>query len=146
MFLIKMSLQLISMSGCNNKSWAISAWPVADAIINGVLSNFKLNPKNDQNKKEFYEKIRFECHEKIRLECHEKIRLKCHEKIRFECHEKIRFEFYKKIRFEFYEKIRFAFYEKKRFEWYKCLNIKMLLQLISMFGFDNKIWTISVQP
>ena len=35
---------------------------------------FKLNSKNDQNKKEFYEKIRFESNEKIRFESNEKIR------------------------------------------------------------------------
>ena len=50
-----------------------------------------------------------------------------------------------KKRFECNEKIRFEYHEKIRFEWYKCQNIKMLLQLISMFGFDNKNWTISVQ-
>ena len=36
--------------------------------------------------------------------------------------------------------------KKKRFEWYKCLNMKTLLQLISIFGFDNKSWTISIRP
>ena len=41
---------------------------------------FKLNSKNDQNKKEFYDKIRFELNENIRFECNEKIRFECHEK------------------------------------------------------------------
>ena len=41
-FLIKMSLQLISMPGCDNRSLTISAWPAADAIINGVKSNFQI--------------------------------------------------------------------------------------------------------
>ena len=59
-------------------------------------------------------------------------------KIRFECNDKIRFELYKKIRFEFYKKIRFEFYE--------CFNIKTLLQLMSIFEFDNKSWTTSVWP
>ena len=51
-----------------------------------------------------------------------------------------------KKRFECDEKIRFEWNEKIVFEWYKCLNIKILLQLISISGFDNNNWTISVWP
>ena len=41
-FLVKMSLQLISMPGCDNKSLTISGRPLMDAIINGVVSNFQI--------------------------------------------------------------------------------------------------------
>ena len=41
---------------------------------------FKLNSKNDQNKKEFHEKIRFELNENTRFECNEKIRFEFYEK------------------------------------------------------------------
>ena len=34
-----MSLQLISIPRCDNKSWTISSCPLDDATINGVLLN-----------------------------------------------------------------------------------------------------------
>ena len=67
-------------------------------------------------------------------------------KIRFEFHEKIRFELYDKIGFERDEKIRFELNEKKKTWIVWMFWYKMLLMLISRFGFDNKSWTTSVWP
>ena len=36
---IQMSLKLISIPGCDSKSWTISVWPLFVAKIKGVLSN-----------------------------------------------------------------------------------------------------------
>ena len=106
-FWIKMSLQLISMFGCVNKSWTIFVCPSEDATINGVLLNDEIKYQKWLKKLNFMKKIRFEYNEKTRFKLNEKIRFEFHEKIRFECNEKIRFEFYEKIRFEYHEKIRF---------------------------------------
>ena len=38
-FCIQMSLQLISIPGCDSKSWTISVWPFAEAPIKGVELN-----------------------------------------------------------------------------------------------------------
>ena len=38
-FCIQMSLQLISIPGCDSKSWTISGWPFSEAIIKGVSLN-----------------------------------------------------------------------------------------------------------
>ena len=40
-----MSLQLISIPGCDNKSRTISVCPFKDAIINGVLLNNEIKPQ-----------------------------------------------------------------------------------------------------
>ena len=36
---IQMSLQLISIPGCESKSWTISVWPSNEAPIKGVQLN-----------------------------------------------------------------------------------------------------------
>ena len=38
-FYVKTFLQLISIPGCDNKSWTISVHPPEDATINGVQLN-----------------------------------------------------------------------------------------------------------
>ena len=38
----KMSSQLMSIFGCDNKSWTVSVWPLKDARINGVLLNVQI--------------------------------------------------------------------------------------------------------
>ena len=41
-FCIKISWQLISMPGCNSKSWTIWVWPFCEAQIKGVWLNIGL--------------------------------------------------------------------------------------------------------
>ena len=38
-FCIQIFLQLISIPGCDSKSWTISVWPFDEARIKGVLLN-----------------------------------------------------------------------------------------------------------
>ena len=41
-FSIQMSLQLISIPGCNSRSWTIAAWPFSEAKIKGVSFNIRI--------------------------------------------------------------------------------------------------------
>ena len=44
---IQIFLQLISIPGCESKSWTISVWPFCEAKIKGVILNMGFNSTND---------------------------------------------------------------------------------------------------
>ena len=66
-----MSLQLISISCCDNKSWTISVCPFKDETINGVLLNIEIKFQK-WLKNWILCKMKFECNWKIWFELYQK--------------------------------------------------------------------------